>query len=85
MGRSRKKYSAEFKREAVRMTLAPGRTLVEVADNLGVSRGLLQRWKSHMKADGADAFPGHGRPRASDEELARLRSELAQTRQERDI
>lgn len=85
MGRSRRTYSAEFKREAVRMTLVPGRTVGEVADNLGVSRGLLQRWRSQMKAGGADAFPGNGRPKASDEELVRLRSELAQARQERDI
>jgi transposase len=85
MGRSRRKYSAEFKREAVKMTLAPGRTVVEVADNLGINRGLLQHWKSQMKAEGADAFPGNGRPKASDEELDRLRRELAQTRQERDI
>jgi transposase len=80
MGRSRRQYSAEFKREAVEMTLVPGRTLVEVADNLGISRGLLQRWKSQLKAGGAN-----GRPKASDEELLRLRNELARTRQERDI
>jgi len=85
MGRSRRKYSAEFKREAVKMTLAPDRTLVEVADNLGISRGLLQRWKSEMKAEGGNAFPGNGRVKASDEELLRLRNELARTKQERDI
>jgi transposase len=85
MGRSRRQYSAEFKREAVEMTLVPGRTLVEVADNLGISRGLLQRWKSHLKAGGAKAFAENGRTKASDEELLRLRNELARTRQERDI
>ena len=72
MGRSRRKHSAEFKREAVRMTLEPDRTLSEVADNLGIARSLLQRWKSKMEADGANAFPGNGRPKASDEELERL-------------
>lgn len=85
MGRSRRQYSAEFKREAVGMILDRGRTIREVADNLGVDRSLLQRWKFELKADGADAFPGNGRPKASDEEVLRLRSELAQTRQERDI
>jgi len=85
MGRSRRKHSAEFKREAVRMTLEPGRTVSEVAANLGIAPGLLQRWRSKLKAEGADAFPGAGRTKASDEELARLRKELARTQQERDI
>lgn len=85
MRRSRRKYSAEFKLEAVRMVMEQGRTVVEVADNLGIDRSLLQRWKSQVKADGEGAFPGNGRPKPSDEELQRLRRELAQTRQERDI
>ena len=67
------------------MTLEPDRTLSEVADNLGIARSLLQRWKSKMEADGANAFPGNGRPKASDEELQQLRRELARTQQERDI
>src|SRR5678815_5806020 len=85
MGRSRRKHSAEFKREAVRMTLEPDRTLSEVANNLGIARSLLQRWKSKVEADGANPFPGNGPPKASDEELQQLRRKLARTQQERDI
>lgn len=85
MGRSRRKHSPEFKREAVRMTLEPGRTVAEVADNLGIARSLLQRWKSKMQADGAGAFTGESRSKASDEEVARLRKQLARAEQERDI
>ena len=85
MGKSRRSYSPEFKREAVRMVLEQGRTVVEVADNLGIDRGVLQRWKSEMKAEGAHAFPGNGRAKASDEEVLRLRKELARAQQERDI
>lgn len=85
MGRSRRKYTAEFKREAVRMALEPDRTLVEVADNLGIARGLLQRWKSKVQAKGAAAFAENGRAKPSEEELSRLQRELARTRQERDI
>ena len=85
MARSRRKHSAEFKREAVRLTLERGRTVGEVAANLGIDRSLLQRWRSEMKAHGAEAFPGNGRPKASDEEVLRLRKELARAQQERDI
>lgn len=85
MAKPRRKYSAEFKREAVRLTLEPGRQLGGVARNLGVNRNLLQRWKAEMKTHGTDVFPGNGRPRASDEELLRLKSELVRVQQERDI
>jgi transposase len=68
MARARRKHSVEFKREAVRLSREPGRKVGEVAANLGIDRGLLQRWRSEMEAHGASAFPGNGRPKASDEE-----------------
>ena len=85
MAKSRRKHSAEFKREAVRLASEPGRTVREVAANLGVDRSLLQRWKSEMDAHGVSAFPGNGRVKASDEEVLQLRKELARAQQERDI
>lgn len=85
MGRSRRKYSREFKLEAVMLVVEQGRTVGDVAESLGVNRGVLQRWKSQLKTEGALAFPGNGRPNAADEEVRRLRKELAQVRQERDI
>jgi len=85
MGRSRKKYSCEFKLEAVRLVVEQDRTVGDVAESLGVHRSLLQRWKSQLKAEGALAFPGNGRVNSADEENRRLRKELAQVRQERDI
>jgi transposase len=85
MSKSRRKYSAEFKREAVRLTHEPGRTIGEVAANLGIARNLLHRWKSEIKTHGAEVFPGKGKLRPSDEEVSRLKSELARAQQERDI
>ena len=85
MARARRKHSVEFKREAVRLSREPGRKVGEVAANLGIDRGLLQRWRSEMEAHGASAFPGNGRPKASEEEVLELRKELARAQQERDI
>ena len=85
MGRSRRKYSREFKLEAVRLIVEQGRTVGDVAESLGVNRSVLQHWKSQLKAEGALAFPGNGHPSASDEEVRHLRKELARVRQERDI
>jgi len=85
MGKSRRKYSQEFKLEAVKLVLEQDRTIGDVAASLGVNRGLLQRWKSQLKSEGVLAFPGNGRLNPADEENRRLRKELSRVRQERDI
>jgi transposase len=85
MAKSRRKYSREFKLEAVKLVVEQERTVGDVAESLGVSAGLLQRWKSQLKSEGVLSFPGNGRLNAADEENRRLRKELAQVRQERDI
>jgi transposase len=85
MAGKRRKHSAEFKREAVRLSHEPDRTVGEVAASLGIDRGLLQRWRKELGEHGVEAFPGNGRLKASDDEVARLRRELARAQQERDI
>ena len=85
MGKSRRKYSPEFKLEAVKQIVEHGRSVSEVADSLGVNRNMLTRWKSQLLAEGALAFPGQGRQTEIEEENRRLRRELAIARQERDI
>ena len=85
MGSKRRTYTREFKLDAVRMAIERNRTVAEVADNLGISPSLLQRWRKQFEADGSVAFPGQGKLKPDDEEIRRLRRELADTRQERDI
>ncbi len=85
MAKLRRKHSLEFKREAVRLTLATDVTVKEVATNLGINPGVLQRWKAEMQTHGASAFPGNGRLKASDDEVLQLRKDLARAQQERDI
>ena len=85
MGKSRRKYTREFKLDAVRMLVEQGRTVAEVAENLGVNRTVLQSWKKQFEADGSVAFPGHGKRKPQDEEVRRLERELAIVRQEREI
>ena len=79
----RKQYSAEFKREAVRLVTDKGLSLAQAARDLGINDNLLGRWKKQMESDAERAFPGHGQPQ--DEEVARLRREMEVLRQERDI
>ena len=79
----RKRYSAEFKREALRRADEPGVTDVLVAEELGINARQLNRWRTAAKRDGETAFPGQGNAR--DEELMRLKRKLAKVEQERDF
>ena len=79
----RRRYTQEFKREAVAQTEAPGVTIQQVAQELGLNPRVLSRWRSELRASGEKAFPGQGTPR--DEEMAALKRELARVRKERDF
>lgn len=71
----RKRYSAEFKRQALRRANEPGVTDALVCEELGISTRQLRRWRDSVKEHGeAQAFPGQGKGR--EEELTRLRREL---------
>jgi transposase len=80
---ARRKFSAEFKREAVALTAAPDVSVAQVARELGIGANLLGRWRRELAMDEATAFRGHGFAR--DEEVARLKRELARVRRERDF
>ncbi len=85
MGKSRRKHSREFKLEAVKQVVEYGRSVAEVAEGLGIQPNMLSRWKSELESEGAVAFPGNGKAGATDEEVRRLRRELATAQMERDI
>ena len=78
-----KRYSAEFKREAILRAGEEGVTDRAVCDELGISTRQFRRWRDELQVLGADAFPGQGRTR--DEELAVVKRELAQVKKERDF
>jgi len=75
-------YSEEFKREAVRLYRGSDRSLAQLAEELGVSRGSLSNWISR-----ADVDAGKAEGLTSDErdELRRLRRENRVLAEEREI
>ncbi|HHA2506308.1 TPA: IS3 family transposase [Stenotrophomonas maltophilia] len=77
----RRKFSAEFKRGAVEQASRPGVSCAQVARELGIRDSLLTRWKREAETLGKAAFAGTGSPR--DEEVARLKRELARITKER--
>jgi transposase len=85
MGQERKKYDAEFKRQAVRLMQESGKSVNEIAADLGVTSKMLYRWRQALERDAEQAFPGNGRLKPDDEYVRRLERELEIVRQERDI
>ena len=86
--KDRKRYSKEFKLEAVRRSYESGKPVTEVARELDISVHHLYRWRDDVKQDGEKVWPGHGskvnRPRVN-EELEQLRRENKKLMEERDI
>ena len=79
--RERRTFTEEFKREAVRLTETSGRTIAQVADDLGLGLSTLSRWRRRYRE--ADLLSGPHED--TTKELARLRKENELLRQERDL
>lgn len=78
-----KRYSSEFKREALMRASEEGMSDKAVCDELGISTRQFRRWRDELALLGKEAFPGTGVSR--DQELSALKRELAQVKQERDF
>jgi transposase len=85
MARQKRYYTREFKLEAIRLAESKVKTIVEIEKDLGLSRGLLNRWKKEAQEEGRNAFPGSGYTSSEENELRRLQQENAILKQERDI
>lgn len=80
MGKARRKFDAQYKREAVRFLEETGRPLCEVAKELGISEQSLSRWrKQYGTGAGERLTPSEAA------ELRQLRREVELLRQERDF
>ncbi len=80
--RVRRSFTPEFKRDAVRL-VEKGKSVTEVARDLGIARSLLQYWKRQLDGEGA---PSPATADASESDRVRkLEKELRDVREERDI
>ena len=71
--RTRRRFTAEFKAQAVKRLLEGGRGLSEVATELGLSTGQLSTWRSeHLAAGSAAALAAR---KVEEAETLRLRRE----------
>ena len=81
----RRKFSREFKLEAVRLVRERGVSVSQAARDLDLHENVLRKWVREQAADPGSAFPGHGVMKPEQQEIERLRRELARMKAERDI
>ena len=83
--KNQRQYDREFKLNAVKLYREGDKSLEKLAENLGIPKATLAQWVAQFKEHGDESFPGSGLIMPCNEELHRLRKELADVRQERDI
>ena len=81
----RRRFSREFKLEAVRLVRERGVTVAQAARDLDLHENLLRKWVKDFAADPQHAFPGQGQMKPEQLEIERLRREVHKLKAERDI
>ena len=75
-------YSEQFKRDAIELLRSSGRSVPQLAKELGVSQGSLRNWAQQIDVDAGKA---EGLTSDEREELRRLRREVKVLAEEREI
>ena len=71
MAKAQKTYTKEFKEEAVRLSQTSGKSIAQVARELGISDTSIHQWRKELAAHRKEAFPGSGHQTALEEENRR--------------
>ncbi len=82
---TRKKYSKEFKLDAISLVADQNYTRAEAARSLGINANMLTRWIKEQEADDGHAFRGNGKLTPEQEEIRRLKSQVKQLELEKRI
>src|SRR2546423_12184663 len=90
MGQERRHFTDEFKQESVALLASSGRSLGQIAGELGISPSMLRNWRNRSDGRGAGTalHPNKSASTSSPDptaEIARLRRENDRLRMERDI
>src|SRR5262245_18519255 len=81
----RRKFTREFKFEAVRLIKDRGVSYEQASQDLHVHVSQLREWVKKFSDDPQHAFPGNGQMKPEQLEIARLKREVAKLKAERDI
>ena len=83
--KSRRRYTREFKLEAVQLVHNRDGQVTEVANNLGIHSNMLHRWIKELDNDPNHSFPGNGNLKTPDDRIRQLEKKLRDAEEERDI
>jgi transposase len=83
MGSTRRKFTPEYKAEAVQYVISSGRPIAEVARNLGIVEGTLGNWVAKARENGE--FKDRQLELSERAEFERVKKELQQVKMERDF
>ena len=81
----RKKYSKEFKLDAVSLVVEQGYTRSEAARSLGIDAKMLGRWVREHQEDDGYAFRGNGKLTPEQEEIRKLKAQVKRLQMEKEI
>ena len=81
----RRKFTREFKQEAVRLIKERGVSYSQASQDLAVHQSQLRSWVKMSAEDPQHAFPGQGQMKPEQLEITRLRREVNKLKAERDI
>ena len=82
---TRKKYSKEFKLDAISLVLDQNYSQREAADSLEINAQMLGRWIKEHRSDDGQAFRGNGKLTPEQEEIRKLKSQVKRLEMEKDI
>ena len=85
MKQERKRYSKEYKQDAVSLVVDQGYSRAEAARSLGLNSNMLCRWVQEYNKDDGQAFRGNGRLTTEQEEIRKLQSQVKRLEMEKDI
>lgn len=85
MSKQRKKFTKEFKIEAVNLVTKQGYSCSEAARSLGIAPDLVSRWKREQAVQEEDAFPGGGRIPPDQQRIRDLEVQVKRLQMEKEI
>jgi transposase len=85
MTKTRRSFTDEFKREAVKLVKQPGAKVTHIARDLGIEQSVLRRWVDQERGGVLDMRPSRPSRSEAAGEVERLQRELRRVTMERDI
>ena len=73
MGKQRRRFTREYKVEAVRLALSSNKSQKDIAKDLNLNPETLYRWVHEFRSDPTQSFPGNGQLKDRDREVEQLR------------